>query len=108
MTTIAYRTGTYYGEAEVMHIWEAIEDGEMIGELYVTQDTLEIAQIEVNADRRGEGIARSLYEAAYEQMGCIYHAYAAHRTDDGAAFAEAMGGEEIEECAVEHCCCQAA
>lgn len=105
---ITHRAGTYYTETTPMLIWEAMEDGELIGELYVTTDTHEIAQIEVNEDRRGEGIARALYEAAYEQMGCIYHAYEAHRTEDGAAFAAAIGGEELEECTVSDCYCTAA
>lgn len=107
-TQITHRTGTYYGESTEMLIWEAHEDGEMIGELYVTTDTHEIAQIEVNENRRGEGIARALYETAYAQMGCIYHAYEAHRTEDGAAFADAMGGEEIEACTTADCYCTAA
>lgn len=108
MTTIDYRTGTYYGEAEQLHIWEAFDGGEVVGELYVTLDTLEVANIEVNEDRRGEGIARQLWEAANAQMGTVYHAYEAHRTEDGAGFAAAVGGEEITECAVADCYCSAA
>ena len=46
---ITHRTGTYYTETTPMLIWEATEDDAVIGELYVTTDTHEIAQIEVAA-----------------------------------------------------------
>jgi hypothetical protein len=89
---ITYSTGTYYDEAETLHRWFAIEDGERVGELYVSMATSVIMNIEVNADRQGEGIARALYEAATAQM-TIKHAPVWACTPEGAAFAEAMGGE---------------
>lgn len=102
---ITYSTGTYYGEAETLHRWFATQDGERIGELYVAMDTEVIMNIEVDADHRGEGIARALYEAADKQLDSLKHAPAAGCTPEGAAFAEAMGGEvaeDMDELAIYH------
>lgn len=89
---ITYSTGTYYGEVEILHRWFAIDDGEQIGELYVSMTTGVIMNIEVDTDHRGEGIARALYEAATAVM-TVKHAPEWGCTPEGAAFAEAMGGE---------------
>lgn len=93
MITIDYSTGTYYSEAEILHRWFAIEDGERIGELYVAIDTEIILNVEVSEDRRGEGIARSLYEAADQMLDHLKHAPAGGCTPEGLAFAQAVGGE---------------
>lgn len=90
--SIEYSTGTYYGETEQMHRWFAIEDGARIGELYVDMDREIIMNIDVDADRRGEGIARALYEAADAQLDNLMHAPEAACTPEGLAFAQAMGG----------------
>lgn len=93
--TLTYRTGTYYGEAGDMHIVEARdEDGTMIGELYCDLTTGQIMQIEVNEDRRGEGIARLLAEHAATIFD-VYHSPDEHCTPEGLAFKEAMNGETI-------------
>lgn len=89
---IEYSTGTYYDEADILHRWFAIEDGERIGELYVDMDREIIMNIEVNTDRRGEGIARKLYEAAEAQLDDLKHAPEAACTPEGLIFAQAMGG----------------
>lgn len=94
--SIEYSIGTYYTETTDMHRWFAIEDGERIGELYVDMDREIIMNIEVNADRRGEGIASALYEAADAQLNSLKHAPAAGCTPEGQAFAQAMGGEVAE------------
>lgn len=91
--SIEYSIGTYYGEAGDLHRWFAIEDGEQIGELYVDIDREIIMNIEVNTDRRGEGIARALYEAANAALSNLKHAPAIACTPEGAAFARAVGGE---------------
>ncbi|GAB3622599.1 hypothetical protein GCM10027418_06810 [Mariniluteicoccus endophyticus] len=99
---IEYSTGTYYGESDILHRWFAIEDRERIGELYVDVEREIIMNIEVNRDRRGEGIARSLYEAAAEMLPLIQHAPAAACTPEGLAFAQAVGGavaDDMEELA---------
>lgn len=92
---ITYRTGDYYGDGSTNHIWETRdEDGAVIGELYVSTDRHEIMNIEVDESHRGEGIARALYETATDQME-VFHAPAAHRSPEGDAFAEAVGGPTV-------------
>lgn len=88
---ITYSTGTYYGEAEILHRWFAIEDGERVGELYVSMTTGVIMNVEVERAHRGEGVARALYEAATAVM-TVKHAPEWACTPEGAAFATAMGG----------------
>lgn len=102
--TITRRMGRYSDTDSITHIWEATDEGQVIGALYVTTDTQEVAQIEVSADRRREGIATALWETATSEMG-VCHAYVAHRTPEGHAFAEAVGGDEIETCEVTACYC---
>src|SRR5690606_12150820 len=98
--TITYRTGQYSDTDPVSHIWEACEGGQVIGELYVSVERGEILNIWVDPARRGEGIARRLYEAATAQMTTaqmtVYHAPVAHRTPEGDAFARAVGGPTAE------------
>lgn len=92
---ITYRTGDYYGDGSTNHIWETRdEDGSVIGELYVDTDRHEIANIEVDEGHRGEGIALALYETAAAQMD-VFHAPAAHRSLEGDAFAQAVGGPTV-------------
>lgn len=96
MKAIEYRTGDYYGDSGAYHIWEARdEDGQVIGELYVANSNHEIMNIQVAEAHRGQGIARALYETATTQMD-IYHAPVAHRSIEGNAFAEAVGGPTID------------
>ena len=97
MITIEYNIGTYYTETTDMHRWFAIDNGERIGELYVDMDREIIMMIEVHEDRRGEGIARALYEAADAMLTNLQHAPAAGCTPEGLAFAEAMGGSIAED-----------
>ena len=94
MITIEYSIGTYYTETIDMHRWFAIDNGgERIGELYVDMDREIIMNIEVIPGRRGEGIARSLYEAADQMLDHLKHAPAGGCTPEGLAFAQAVGGE---------------
>ncbi|WP_328313070.1 hypothetical protein OG432_24325 [Streptomyces sp. NBC_00442] len=95
MLTITTRAGDYYGDGSSNHIWETRDaDGELIAELYISTDRNEIMNIEVNEDHRGEGHARALYQAASSQIP-VFHAPVAHRTAEGNAFAEAVGGETV-------------
>jgi GNAT superfamily N-acetyltransferase len=91
---ITRRGGDYYGDTTRNHIWGLIDEQGIAAELYVSTDRHEIMNIEVRADRRGEGLARTLFEAAASEMP-IYHAPVAHRTEDGNAFAIAVGGDTI-------------
>lgn len=84
---------TYPGETEDMHRFQAVEDGRVIGSLYADIDRQIIMNVEVEQDRRGEGIARALYEAADEALDSLKHAPAAACTPEGLRFAQAMGGE---------------
>jgi hypothetical protein len=98
-----YRTGSYYGDATQNHIWETRDAGELIAELYVSTGRNEITNIWTAEDRRGEGLARALYDTASAQMD-VLHAPAAHRTPEGNAFAEAIGGNTAEyECDCHAC-----
>lgn len=89
--TVQHRTGDYYGDGIPNLIWEITDDRGVAAELYVSIDRHEIMNIETRKDMRGQGLARRLYTAAHEQVG-IYHAPIGHRTDEGNAFAEAVGG----------------
>ncbi|QWW20116.1 hypothetical protein I6B53_03195 [Schaalia sp. 19OD2882] len=55
-----------------------------------------ILNVEVDEDRQGEGIARALYEYADAAQG-LYHVPAWGRTHEGDCFAEAMGGETMDD-----------
>lgn len=48
----------------------------------------------LGGNRRNEGLARALYTAASAVMD-VYHAPVAHRTEEGNAFAQAVGGATI-------------
>lgn len=104
-TEITYRTGHYYGEAEMLHIFEVTDEQGVASELYVTMDHLEVVSVETRKDRQGEGLARSLWEAANAKLGEVYHSLPAHRTEEGDAFARAVGGWDVEECHIAACCC---
>lgn len=92
--TITYRTGDYYGDGTQNHIWEITDANGVAAELYVSADRHEIMNIDVRADRRREGLARALYTAATAMM-TVYHAPDAHRSEEGALFAAAVGGETL-------------
>jgi len=90
--TITYATGTYYGESEILHTWKIADDQGVAAELYVSPETGEVVNIEVRTDRRGEGLARALWDTATAQM-TVLHAPVSHRTAEGDIFATAVGGE---------------
>ena len=72
-----------------------IDDGVEVGEL-IAHTTGLILNIEVDQDRRGEGIARHLFEYADAEQG-LYHIPSWGRTEDGDGFAEAMGGDTMDD-----------
>lgn len=92
---ITYRIGRYSAHDDLSHVWEIVEDDEVIAGLWVSLDRGEIANIEVREDRRREGLARRLYEAASADM-TVYHAPVGHRTPEGHGFAESVGGPTAE------------
>lgn len=75
--------------------WAIIEDGEQVAFLDAHRSGL-ILNVEVVESRRGEGLARSLYEYADETHG-LYHVPAWGRTWEGNEFAEAMRGETMDD-----------
>lgn len=62
----------------------------------LAHDTGLILNVEVNEDRRGEGLARALFEHADDAQG-LYHVPTWGRTPEGDAFAEAMGGDTMDD-----------
>lgn len=79
-------TGTRYA---------ATLDGTEVGYLVAHTSGL-ILNVEVCEAHRGEGIARALYEHADAVQG-LYHVPAWGRTPDGEAFAQAMGGDTMDD-----------
>lgn len=71
--------------------YQAIDDDTVIAEMLVNADRI-IQNIEVNEDRRGEGIARALWDYANAESP-VLHQVEHHRTWEGNAFAEAVGGD---------------
>lgn len=65
-------------------------------ELTVHAESGLILSIDVDEDRRGEGLARGIYEYAQTVMD-IYHVPAWGRTFEGEMFAEAMGGDAMDD-----------
>ena len=95
-TEITTRRGDYYGDSSDNLIWEITDEDGIAAELYIEPEHRMIMNVEVRSDRRGEGLARALYEAA-QATGTIYHAPAWGCTPEGLAFAEAMGGEVMDD-----------
>lgn len=95
-TEIITRRGDYYGDGTDNLIWAIADEAGVAAELYIHAEHRMIMNIEVRADRQGEGLARALYEAA-QATGTIYHAPEWACTPDGLVFAEAMGGEVIDD-----------
>lgn len=91
MTTTITRTETQVDGLDAI-VW-AIGD---IAELTVHAASGLILSVEVDEDHRGQGLARRLYETAASEMD-VYHVPAWGCTDEGAAFAEAMGGEVMDD-----------
>ncbi len=96
MNTITTRTGDYYGDGSNNLIWEVTDETGLAAELYIDATHRMIMNIEVRCDRRGEGLARDLYETA-TATGVIFHVPAWGCTVEGLAFAEAMGGEVMDD-----------
>ena len=70
-------------------------DGVEVGYLLAHETGL-ILNVEVDEEYQGEGIARALYEHADEAQG-LFHVPAWGCTDEGLGFAEAMGGDVMDD-----------
>ena len=75
--------------------YTATDEGQDVGALTAHTTGL-ILNVEVNTDRQGEGIARQLFEYADAKQG-LYHIPSWGRTEDGDGFAEAMGGDTMDD-----------
>ncbi len=76
-------------------VWTLTIDGETIAHLDAHTSGL-ILSIEVEEDYRGEGHARALYEHANAEHS-IQHVPVWGRTFDGDAFAQAVGGDVMDD-----------
>lgn len=75
--------------------YAAIDDGTEVAYLLAHTTGL-ILNVEVDADRQGEGIARALYSYADDAQG-LYHVPSWGRTEDGDAWATRMGGDTMDD-----------
>lgn len=90
---ITITTGTDNGLSYTR--WEMTDGDAFVGMIDVHTSGL-ILNIEVANAYRGEGHARTLYETAAAEVA-LYHVPAWGRTPEGEAFAEAMGGDTMDD-----------
>lgn len=69
-------------------------DGVDVSELTIWTSTREVANVETRTAHQGQGFARALWEHANTEAE-VFHSLAHHRTPEGDAFAQAVGGETI-------------
>lgn len=79
-------------------------DGQAVSFLTITADTRVVLNVETVEDYQRQGLARQLWEAANAE-GEVLHQQEHHRTFEGGAFAQAVGGEDADETTDyhEHC-----
>lgn len=94
MSTEITRTETTIDGVDAIR-WALTIDGEEIAFLAAHASGL-ILNVEVDADRQGEGHARTLYTHADAERG-LFHVPAWGRTPEGDGFAQAMGGETMDD-----------
>ena len=73
------------------------QTGVVLAELLGVPHATIIMQVEVDEDRRGEGIATALYEAAAAAIDDLVHAPVAACTMEGLAFSQAVGGDRADD-----------
>jgi hypothetical protein len=80
-------------------------DGETVSHLDITTGTRVVANVETATGHERRGYARQLWEAANAEAE-VLHAQMHHRTAEGDAFAQAMGGETADETTdyIDVCC----
>lgn len=91
--------------ATATEITYAVEiDGQVVSFLTITADTRVVLNIETDDDHQRQGYARHLWETANAE-GEVLHQQPHHRTFEGDAFAQAVGGEDADETTdyYEHC-----
>ena len=102
MTTSHMITRT---ETDGIITYALLLDGKQISHLDIDSKTRMVWNVETATGHERRGYARSLWEAANAESEC-FHALEHHRTAEGDAYAEAMGGATIDEQAgfVAECC----
>lgn len=65
-------------------------------ELTIWTTTREVANVETRTAFQRQGLARTLWEHANAEAE-LFHALPHHRTPEGDAFADAMGGDTIDD-----------
>ena len=80
-------------------------DGERVSFLDIDAHTRKVTNVETATGHERRGYARILWEHANTEAEC-FHALDHHRTEEGDAFARAMGGETIapEDDYIDVCC----
>lgn len=92
--TITYTVAPYSTNEAPAHRFQAITtNGDIASELYVDTDTLTIFAVETASQYRREGIASELFAAAEKELPEVLHSRPAHRTEEGNAWADAVGGD---------------
>ena len=81
---------------EDLTTYALIIDGEEVATLDIETDTRIVAHVETLMEHRGNGYARALWDHANTEAEC-FHALEHHRTAEGQCFAEAVGGETIDD-----------
>ena len=76
--------------------YAALADGQQVSTLCIDAATRQVWFVETADGFTGQGFARSLWEAANTESECL-HALPHHRTPEGDAFAEGVGGDTITE-----------
>ena len=76
--------------------YTAIIDSTEASTLTIDAVTRMVWNVETLSDYCRQGLARQLWEAANAEAEC-FHALDHHRTAEGQAFAEAVGGETIDD-----------
>jgi len=77
-------------------VYAMVIDGEIVSHLDILTATRVVANIETFAGWERRGFARALWEAANAEAD-VLHAQDHHRTPEGDAFAEAMGGDVMDD-----------
>lgn len=95
MTTTQITRSEYTENGLDIISWALTDEGEQVAFLDAHTSGL-ILNVEVIESRRGEGFARALYEHADAEVGLL-HAPSWGRSFEGSMFAEAMGGETMDD-----------
>lgn len=92
--TITHQVARYGAGDDPSNCWTATIDGVIVAQLWTDQATGEIGNIETTPGHERRGYATALYLHAASQTA-IYHAPVSHRSIEGNAWAERVGGPSL-------------